>query len=187
MAFTKWKKIGEPEILAQGYGKKFVKQKFIDHKDQQTDFFFTDPWDWATILAVTRDNKVIMTRQYKQGADDIVDELPAGAVEKSDKNPEETIKRELLEETGYEADQVIPLGFTWENSRNSRCFGYYFLAKDCKKVKEQKLDDGEQLEVFELELEDFFAKIIQTEFINADLYLVVLRALKHLGLKAVIT
>lgn len=186
MATIKWKKIGDPEILAQGYGKKFVKQKFLDHKNQEADFFFTDPGEWAIVLAITQDKKVIMTRQYKQGTDDIVDELPAGAVEKSDKNPEETIKRELMEETGYEAKEVIQLGFTWENSRNSRCRGYYFLAQDCKKVKGQKLDDGEQLETYELELKDFFDKIIKTEFINADLYLITLRALKYLGLKAVI-
>lgn len=186
MSLTKWKKIGEPEIIAEGYGKKFIKQKFLDHKNQETDFFFTDPGDCAIVLAVTEDNKIILTRQYKQGADGIVDELPAGAIEKSDKNPEETIKRELLEETGYEAEKIISLGFTWENSRSSRCRVYYFLAKGCKKVKEQKLDDGEQLETYELEIRDFFAKIIQTEFVNADIYLITLRALKYLGFKAVI-
>ncbi len=183
MPLTKWEKIGEPEVVAQGYGKKFLKQKFLDHKNQETDFFFLDTGDWATILAVTKDNKVIMTRQYKQGADGFVNELPAGIVEKSDKNPAQAIKRELLEETGYEAGKVIPLGFVWANSRSSRSRAHCFLAKDCEKIKEPKLDEDEQLETYEIGLNDFIVKILNTEILNWDAYIITIRALKHLGLK----
>jgi ADP-ribose pyrophosphatase len=183
MSLVPWRKIGEPEIIAQGYGKTFIKQQFLDHKNQEADFFFVNTRDWATILAITQDNKVIMTRQYKQGADVFVDELPAGMAETSDKSPEQTAARELLEETGYEAAELVPLGFIWANSRNSHSRAHCFLATGCKKVTEMQLDESEELETYEIELNDFIAKILNTEIINWDAYIIILRALKHLGLK----
>ena len=187
MPITKWKKTGEPKIIAEGYGKKFIKQKFKDHKNRQTDFFFIETGDWATILAITEDNKVIMTRQYKQGSDTIVEELPAGAVEKTDNNPTETIKRELLEETGYKTGKLISLGSVWANSRHSHSRAHCFLALDCKKTSTPKFDESEQIEMYEITLDEFISRILNTEIINWDAYIITLRALRHIKLKVSVT
>src|SRR5215510_9315954 len=59
---------------------------------------------WATALPVTKDNKVVMVKQYRHAIEDISLEIPGGCVDDTDKNFEEAIARELLEETGYSFD-----------------------------------------------------------------------------------
>ena len=57
--------------------------------------------NWVTAVPVTEDGKIIMVRQYRHALGEICIEIPGGCVDDTDKNLEEAIKRELLEETGY--------------------------------------------------------------------------------------
>lgn len=55
---------------------------------------------------------VLMVRQYRHAVGEELLELPAGGVEPGEK-PEEAVLRELQEETGFTADEVVPLGRFW--------------------------------------------------------------------------
>lgn len=182
MLIKKWKKVGAPEILAEGYGKTFSKQKFEDHKGKITDFFFFDQKNWASVLALTNDKKIILVKQFKQGAEKIIDELPAGVADKNGEKDEELIKRELLEETGYEAAEIIPLGRIPMNSRNSHAEGILFLAKNCVKKTEPSLEDSEEIEVITISIEEFIVKALNGQLETWDAYVILLRALKFLEL-----
>jgi 8-oxo-dGTP pyrophosphatase MutT (NUDIX family) len=61
--------------------------------------------DWANAVAVTEDNKVILVRQYRQAAGVVALEIPGGVIEK-DELPEVGMRRELLEETGYDFEKI---------------------------------------------------------------------------------
>jgi ADP-ribose pyrophosphatase len=60
--------------------------------------------NWVNIVAVTTDGMVVMVRQYRHGIRAVYYELPAGICEETDSGPEETARRELVEETGYGGD-----------------------------------------------------------------------------------
>src|SRR5690242_7941120 len=77
---------------------------------ESNSFFVLESKDWANIVAITPDNKVVMVRQYRHGIDDITLEFPAGIVDQGAKDPAENIKRELQEETGYRAEHVSLIG-----------------------------------------------------------------------------
>lgn len=68
--------------------------------------------------------------------------LPAGYIEENEK-PTDAAKRELLEETGYEANELIFLGSFYQDQGISGAYNYYFFAPNCKKMKPQDLDEGE--------------------------------------------
>ncbi len=68
--------------------------------------------------------------------------LPAGYIE-DDEEPIDAAKRELLEETGYISDNLIHVGSFYQDQGCSAAFNHYFLALNCKKVSEQKLDESE--------------------------------------------
>jgi ADP-ribose pyrophosphatase len=61
----------------------------------------------VAIVALTDDGRVILTEQLRRPVQARVIDLPAGLVgDEDDKGPEETARRELKEETGYECDSV---------------------------------------------------------------------------------
>src|SRR3989338_6669521 len=157
MSITPWEKIGKPETLAEGYGKRLDKQKFKDHTGKETNFYFNEQPPWSAVLPITEDGKVLVIRQYKQGSNRIMDETPGGQGDFKAESPEEVIKRELREETGYEPQKVIFLGDGFINSRNSTTKFYSFLATGCKKVGEPKLDQSEQMELLEMPLDEWIA------------------------------
>ena len=54
------------------------------------------------------DPRVVLIRQFRHAADDFIYEVPAGRLDPGE-SPEDCAGRELAEETGYQADRLIPL------------------------------------------------------------------------------
>lgn len=85
------------------------------------DYFVIERSDVVGIIPITEDNRVVLNRQYKHGISEIVLEIPAGMVDEGE-TPEEAARRELEEETGYKAQELIPVASliaspTSENNR----------------------------------------------------------------------
>jgi ADP-ribose pyrophosphatase len=103
--------------------------------------------EWVTAVPVTDDGKIIMIHQYRHALGETCLELPGGCVDDADKNFEEAIARELLEETGYSFSSYESLGKTSANPSTNNNLMHMFLAKGGKKVSAQQLDDNEEIEV----------------------------------------
>jgi len=79
---------------------------------------------------------------------------PAGGRVDKGETPLEAAKRELLEETGHEAEKFVEL---------AKFDGYYkikfpetvFVARNCKKVVEKNLDSGEKIKTRLIEFDEF--------------------------------
>jgi ADP-ribose pyrophosphatase len=65
--------------------------------------------DYLAIVALTPDRRIPIVRQYRPALEAFTWELPAGLVERGE-DPAESCRRELLEETGFPAHAVHPLG-----------------------------------------------------------------------------
>jgi ADP-ribose pyrophosphatase len=65
--------------------------------------------DYVTILAITEDQRILAVRQYRPAVERYTVELPSGMMDPGE-SAEETARRELLEETGYEANTVELMG-----------------------------------------------------------------------------
>jgi len=74
-----------------------------------------EPWysmrgpDYTSILALTEANRIIAVRQYRPAVEQFIVEFPAGNIDAGEA-AEECARRELREETGYEAGEMEPLG-----------------------------------------------------------------------------
>lgn len=102
---------------------------------------------WATVMALTPQQEVILIRQYRHGVKDIIWEFPGGVVEPGE-NPLEGARRELLEETGYAAATLIETGRLSPNPDNHTNHIHTFLALDAQKIAAQNLDTNEEIQVF---------------------------------------
>ena len=111
----------------------------------------------VAVLAIDEEKNVILTKQYRPGPDKILDELPGGGVHENE-SPLAAMKRELLEETGYESEQWIELGKPLECAY-STIDRTAFLAINCKKTSELLLDETEYIEVVLKSLEEFLLQL----------------------------
>jgi ADP-ribose pyrophosphatase len=106
-------------------------------------------------IALTKDNKVVVARQFRPAQERILDELPGGGAEK-DEDYEQAAHRELLEETGYEAGTMKFLGDVVKDAYNNSTW-HYFLATDCVPHKDgQQLDDTEHIEIALISIDELF-------------------------------
>ncbi len=102
--------------------------------------------DFIVVFAETESGDVIMIRQYKHGARRTSLTLPGGLIEKGEA-PEEAAKRELLEETGYQADSWKSLGSYVVNGNLGCGKGHFFMAAGAKPVQEPASGDLETMEI----------------------------------------
>ena len=109
-------------------------------------FYVMEYPTWVTAFALTKDNKVVMIKQYRHGIGEVTVETPGGVVDKGEA-PETAIRRELLEETGYQFDNFECLGKVCANPSTADNYLYMFFAAGGEKITEQKLDDLEDVEV----------------------------------------
>jgi 8-oxo-dGTP pyrophosphatase MutT (NUDIX family) len=102
--------------------------------------------DWVNIIPITADHRVVMVRQYRHGSREVTLEIPGGLVDVGE-TPESAAARELLEETGYQAEGVVKIGVSNPNPAifNNRC--YTFVARNVTKVRDPMPDQTEDIEV----------------------------------------
>jgi ADP-ribose pyrophosphatase len=65
--------------------------------------------DYVHVLAITRDQTFVLVRQFRPAIEMFTLELPGGHVDDGE-TPEQSARKELLEETGFVAEQVTLLG-----------------------------------------------------------------------------
>ena len=129
--------------------------------------------DTAVVLPVTTDGKIILTRQEQPG------KLPfyglAGGRIEDGEDVAAAAERELLEETGYKAEELVLLDAQQPLSKLDWAV-YTFVGKNCRKVQEQQLDAGEKISL-ELVTFDEFMKIVEhEEFKEIEIALILLRS-----------
>jgi 8-oxo-dGTP pyrophosphatase MutT (NUDIX family) len=135
---------------------------------------------WANIVALTKENEVVLVRQYRHGICDVLLEFPGGVVEE-DENPIEGARRELLEETGYTSPSIIEVGKIYPNPALQTNTLYCYLALDAEKVGAQSLDAGEDIEVHLMPLDELVELAKRGEFPHALMTSVLFSVLSHLG------
>lgn len=152
-----WKKISEEKYKA-GY-RKMVKRTYKLPNGETKDYDILESGPAVCVFALTPEEKVIMVKIYRPGPDKVLHELPGGFNDDG-LMPEETIRKELLEETGYTGDFKL-VGTSYEDAY-STMFRYHFVATNCKKVQEPEPEDDEGGMVTELLSIEEFKKYLKT-------------------------
>ena len=117
------------------------------------------PGDAAVIIPITTNGNVVMVVQSRPNTRETVSvELPAGMVDPGEDH-QTTAVREMLEETGYEAENVYELEWHYQDQGCSGAIIKTFVAEGCKKKQDIILDDGERLTYVEMSFEDILEMI----------------------------
>lgn len=171
----KWKEQSR-EVLVKKYGRGIEKVEYEMPSGDLQEYYLNISGHPVCIFALTKNNEVILARQFRPGPNKILLELPGGGID----NGEAlyiAAERELLEETGYKGKiefvtRVFSDGY-------SPLYRHCFVATDCIKIADQKLDDTEDIDVELLSLKDFRKHLRSGQLTDTETgYL----GLDHLGL-----
>ena len=107
-----------------------VKQDMVQlpNKTVIDDYFVNLRPEIVMVLAVTAQQEIIFVRQYRHGVQEILLELPAGNFYPDQESPDSAMRRELEEETGYQALELINLGQIFDNPVKDQSRLHLFLA-----------------------------------------------------------
>ena len=153
MEILKWKTRSSKYLVREKWATLRVDVCDLQNGVIKDDYYVLEYPNWVNAIAVTKEHKIIMVRQYRHGADIISLEVPGGVID-GDELPEEAIKRELLEETGYSFDSAELIASTYPNPATANNITFTYLMLGGIKTHEQHLDEHEILEVEEYSIED---------------------------------
>jgi 8-oxo-dGTP pyrophosphatase MutT (NUDIX family) len=117
------------------------------------DFIILQMPEWVNVIAVTRQARIVIIEQYRHGTQEVAVEIPGGVVDPGD-GLEQAARRELLEETGYEAEEFVYIGKVTANPaiQDNRC--HTFVALGAHAVGEARLEAGEDIAVSEIGMDE---------------------------------
>ena len=112
----------------------------------------------VAVTPVTKEGKILMVKQYRIAVDEIILELPAGKLEE-DEDVKKCAARELEEETGFRPSEINELFHFYTTPGYSSEKLHLFIANGLEHFG-QNLDQGEYIEIVELDKEEIIPNII---------------------------
>lgn len=127
---------------------RIFKTLFVDAAHPRTGevkrFSLLECVDWVNVIALTRDDRVVLIRQFRPGTNRVCIEIPGGMIDASE-SPAAAAARELEEETGYTSGQWRPLGTAAPNPAIQNNYLHSYLALDAEPTSAPRPDSGEVL------------------------------------------
>ncbi|MEG4213686.1 NUDIX hydrolase [Microcoleus sp. S13_B4] len=124
------------------------------------DFFVNVRPNIALVFATTEQQELVLVRQYRHGVGEILLELPAGSFNPAEESGESAAARELAEETGYVAEEILELATLYDNPVKDTNSIYLYFAKNVKLASSKiQLDITEDIEVVLVPIAEVFLKI----------------------------
>lgn len=103
--------------------------------------------DAVVVLPFTAEGAVVVIEEWRQAVGRLNLGLPAGGLEPDDDDLASAARRELVEETGYEAATLEAVGNFEPANGLLDSTHHHFVARDCEPTGDQRLDDNESIRV----------------------------------------
>jgi ADP-ribose pyrophosphatase len=174
----KYSKIIESREIYKTNKFSLIAEKVTLPNGVDTDVAFIRHPGSAVMVPLFENGTIGLIKQYRHPVNDYVFEIPAGTM-KPNEDPRHCARRELEEEIGYAAGQIIPLGWTYLLPAYSDERSYVYLAKDLTKTV-QKLDHDEIIQVLNFSMQEILDMIDQDIIVDALSILAIYRAMRYL-------
>ncbi len=119
----------------------------------------------AAVLPELSDGRLLLIKQFRPSIGEMVYEIPAGRLEPGE-SPQECAARELVEETGYRAAKVLPLGSFWSTVGFCDEKIFLYLGKELI-AAEQQLEPDELIDLCPMTPDNALEKIESGEILDS--------------------
>jgi len=134
----------------------------------------TEP-DAVVILPFTPDGDVVAIEEWRQAVGRVNLGLPAGGLEPDDDDLVATARRELREETGYEADRLEAVASVEPANGLLDATHHHFVAYGCEPTTAQSLDENESIRVTERDFDTLRERAVAGQLRDGRAAVAVLR------------
>lgn len=125
--------------------------------ERQHNFYILRSRDWANIIPVTEDGKIVLVKQYRIGIARHTVEIPGGVADSGETDAQVAAIREMTEETGYvplPGARCLHVGTSFPNPAIQNNRVHSFVIGPVRRAGPQKLDSGEMIEVIEVPIHE---------------------------------
>lgn len=145
-AMTPWTVLSDKLIADRRWLRVHEQSVLLPNGTRIDEFHLLESPSWVAVLPVTQTGSVILVQQYRHGLGQVSRELPAGVIDPGE-TPSAAAERELLEETGYVADDIVPLIELYPEPHRSTHCAHFFVAHDVRYSGRANPEPSEVLEV----------------------------------------
>jgi 8-oxo-dGTP pyrophosphatase MutT (NUDIX family) len=145
------------------------------------DYFVNIRPEIALILPITPDNEIVFVRQYRHGIQDILLELPAGSFDPKAEDSLIAAKRELEEETGYIAQELILMTTIYDNPVKDDNKIHIYLGLNVTETGHKHLDITEDIEVVLVPINEVISQIMSGKICVAGTIATIFMGLEFLN------
>ncbi|WP_119821744.1 NUDIX hydrolase [Halalkaliarchaeum desulfuricum] len=125
-----------------------------------TDYHYVDESPAVVVLPFTPEGDVVVIEEWRQAVGRVNRGLPAGSVDEGDSDLETAARRELAEETGYEADSLEHLTTVEPTNGIANSLHHHFLARECEPTADRGLDFNETIRVETTDYADLLSGVV---------------------------
>lgn len=141
-----WKILNSDYILREGWLKVRSDKCLLPDGRIMEPYYVVEIPSWTNMVVITKDEKIVLVRQYRHAKGTATLELPGGILEKGEL-PEASAIREMQEETGYVSNEVEFLFQVSSNPALNDNTAYFFLARNAEKLADTHFDPYEDISI----------------------------------------
>ncbi|ELY50888.1 NUDIX hydrolase [Natronolimnohabitans innermongolicus] len=128
-----------------------------DHERHEVEYLETA--DAVVVVATTPDDRILVVEEWRQSVGRFDIGLPGGQLEPTDESSAAAARRELREETGYEADRLVPMQSFDPLTSLLDSTIHFFVAPDCRRAGEPEPDADERIRIRTASLESLRSQV----------------------------
>lgn len=145
------------------------RERLHNHRNQTYDYFsLIVPAHSISIFARTPEGKLVLNKEYRHPTGKVLLGPPGGYID-SNEAPEIAAARELLEETGYTAENYRYMGGTYPFSGISGQKVLFITAENAKKTAEPNHEPAESIVAVEMSLQEIRQAILSGHPVDGQL------------------
>src|SRR5688500_5941589 len=138
-----WKKVSEKSEIDN----KWLKIKNVTFElpngEVMTDYFIAEKQSVAVVVTI-KDGQIYLIEEYERGVEQIGYKFPGGKIDPHE-DPKEAAKRELEEELGVSAKELVSLGTVHVDPGFTNASAHYYLCTDFENSPDKKVESGTEL------------------------------------------
>lgn len=160
MSLKPWKKI-DSKILYKNNWWTYIIDKYLLPNGKKGEYHYVYTAGSSFIIPVRNDLKILMVKQYRYLNERESLEFPGGGI-KYGEQPDYIAHKELIEETGFDADiENVGIFNPYNGVTNEIC--HVYLGKNLKSSNQHKKDESEEFEIYYLTSDEIEEKIKTNE------------------------